>query len=313
MLKVLNEIVPIMMITMLGGCSIFQEKPNIYSCNIPWLKVDSTQFEDDELIAARNGYMYVTAAALALQGNEEKDHWIGIPERMKPIQPDPFIGTKGFQARAFLLYDKNDPDQIEALVVAYTGSQMDDLWNDWVLADIVGNKSQFIQARELLQKLIAEYPSVNKRILTGFSLGGALAAHVALHPDTSQYVSEVWTFNPSGRINDMRPKAEKKAVAYSDTRDPRFWLVANHVEFVRYTRSSFSYKVFGFDWIPAPYSQFVNKIELYPTNPIKGHFRYILFRDLLWAAELDARKHKIEQNEPLKILQNTHFSACSEK
>jgi dienelactone hydrolase len=300
-------------VTILGGCSIFaHEAPGAYWCNEPFLKEDSRQFGDDELAAARQGYMYVTAAALALQGNEneDKDHWIGIPSRLKPIQPDPFLGTDGFQARAFLLYDKNHPAQIEALVIAYTGSQSNDIWEDWIKADFLKDQSQYNQARELLKDLSVKYPDVHKIIVTGFSLGGALAAHVALHKDTSSLVSEVWTFNPSGRIYDLRSKAEKKTMANSTLRDPRFWLVANYLEAVRYTRSLTAHYFFGSDWIPAPKSQFVNRVELYKTNPVQGHFRYILFRDLLWAGELDARINKLDENEPLEILRNTHFSSC---
>lgn len=311
----LKSIISIVMVATLTGCSIFPTKPNQYSCNEPYLKKENKPFGDDEYLAARNGYMYVTAAALALQGSEkkDKDHWIGRPERLVPIEPDPFFGTKGFQARAFLLYDKQHSDQIEALVIAYTGSQTNDFWNDWVLANFAGKEFQYDQARELFQNLVAKYPNVHKRVVTGFSLGGGLAAHVALHPDTSKYVSEAWTFNPSGRIHDMRPKEVKKAMAYSVERDARFWLVANDVEIVRYTRSNIGYKVFGLDWIPAPDHQFVNKVKLRDANAVTGHFRYVLFRDLLWAAELDARSNKIEPNEPLKILQETHFSGCKEK
>ncbi|WP_213030096.1 hypothetical protein, partial [Acinetobacter baumannii] len=99
----------------------------------------------------------------------------------------------------------------------------------------------------------------------------------------SSVVSEVWTVNPSGRIDDLRSKAKKKSMANSTLRDPRFWLVANYLEAVRYTRSLTAHYFFGSDWIPAPKSQFVNRVELYKTNPVQGHFRYILFRYLLWA------------------------------
>jgi len=289
------------------------KKKSKYLGNQPYLEEKARPFGKDELIAARKGYMYVTAAALSLQGDgqEDKDHWIEIPTRLKPIQPDPFIGSKGFQARVFLLHDKNNFDQIEALVIAYTGSQMNsiqNIWYDWIVADFLGGQSQHEQARELLKSLVAKYPNIHKVVVTGFSLGGALAAHVALHPDTSKYVSEAWTFNPSGRIYDMRPEKEKDAMANSDERDPRFWLVANYAEGARYSRTNFTHRyIRGFDWIPAPYDNFVNKIQLLPVNSIKGHFRYVLFRDLLWAAELDARINKIEPNEPLEIITHTHF------
>ncbi|ESK54886.1 lipase family protein [Acinetobacter tjernbergiae] len=317
----LKKIILITISIAVSGCSLIApERLDKYWCNEPYLKENSKQFGPDELVAARKGYMYVTAAALALQGNneEDKNHWIEIPKRLEPIQlqsidknqPYKIKGPKGFEARAFLLHDKKQPDQIEALVIAYTGSQMDDFKNDWYLADFKGDMSQYNQARELLKTLSTQYPHVHKIVVTGFSLGGALAAHVALHPDTSKYVSEVWTFNPSGRIHDLRTKAEKRAMANSKERDPRFWLVANYSEAVRYTRSLTAHYIFGFDWIPAPKDQFVNKVELYKTNPIQGHFRYILFRDLMWAAELDARINKAEYNEPLEILRKTHFSAC---
>lgn len=260
--------------------------------------------------------MYVTAAALALQQDYKKDHkhWIEVPKRLVPIEPDPIIGKSGFQARAFLLYDKKQANRIEALIVAYTGSQSRDFWNDWIVVNAFGSQSQHDQARELLKLLSKKYSNIPKRVVTGFSLGGALAAHVALHPDTSKLVTEVWTFNPSGRIYDPRSIEEKIKTADSVKRDQRFWLVANYVEGVRYTRTNIARFVRGVDWIPAPYHQFINKVELINTNPVQGHYRYILFRDLMFAAEQDARIRGIptELNEPLEILKNTHFSSCKQ-
>jgi hypothetical protein len=299
---------------LLSACAIVdKEKPGVYWCNEPFLKTNQVQFEHDELSAARNGYMYVTAAALALQGDSEEDraHWIEIPKRLTPIQPDPIYGDVGFQARAFLLHKSPGSTEIEALVVAFTGSQFSDFWKDWFITNIAGSTSQHLQARELVKRLTSKYPSVPKRVLTGFSLGGALASHVALHPETSKLVDEVWAFNPSGRIFDMRSNEEKEKTA--SERDPRFWLVANYAEGIRYTRSNFLSWMPGIDWIPAPKHQFVNRIELIKTNPVQGHYRYILFRDLIFAAEQDARIRGVPEskNEPLEILRDTRFAACT--
>jgi len=299
---------------LLSACAIVnKERPGVYWCNEPFLRTDQVQFEKDELSAARNGYMYVTAAALALQGDklEDKAHWIETPKRLVPIKPDPIYGEDGFQARAFLLHRSPGSQEIEALVIAFTGSQFDDFWKDWVVTNFIGSTSQYAQARELFRKIASEHPDVPKRILTGFSLGGALASHVALHPDTSKSVDEVWAFNPSGRIFDVRSDEDKRKTA--SERDSRFWLVANYAEGIRYTRTNFLSWVSGVDWIPAPKNQFVNRIELVKTNPIQGHYRYILFRDLIFAAEQDSRIRGVSeaQNESLEILRQTSFAACS--
>lgn len=297
---------------LLCGCAIFgYEKPGRYWCNEPFLRVDQLQFEAHELNAARLGYMYVTAAALSLQGTEQedKDHWIDLPARLVPISPDPYFGEGGFQARSFLLKNKNDFISNEALVVAFTGSQSHDFWNDWISTNFLGSRVQHEQARKYFIELTKKYPNIEKRVLTGFSMGGALAAHVGLHPETSTKVTEVWAFNPSLRIYDDRPPEAKSTAG----RDSRFWLVANYNEIVRYMRTAQVSVIRGFAWIPAPQTQFLNRVELVKTNPIQGHFRYILTRDLLWAAEQDARARGIpsQDNEPLKILKGTRFKSCN--
>lgn len=295
----------------LSGCVTIGDKTNNdWYCNDPYLSTQVKHFGTDELKAARNGYMYAVAAALALQGTgqEDRDNWFSVPRRMTPVEAEPFHGTDGFQAMSFILRSKDSDPKKDTLVIAFTGSQTSDFWNDWIKTNILGSRSQHDQARAYFKKLAAQYPQIKHRVVSGFSMGGALAAHVGLNPETSSSVKEIWAFNPSLRIHDDRTAEEIKIT--NAQRDSRFWLVSNHNEIVKFIRQDLLQILPGFGWIPAPGDQFTNQFELANTGPITAHYRYVLARNILWAAEFDARANNQPDNEPLEILRASNFSAC---
>jgi hypothetical protein len=281
-----------------SGCAaINEERPGPYWCNEPFLPVDTVQFSPQEVAAARKGYMYVSAAAIVLQRatTEDHDHWMELPKRLDPVDATKY-GKGGFEARTFKLIKEPGSPQVESIVVAFTGSNG---WDDWLLTNFLTDKRQYNQAREYLKSMANRFPG-QRIVVTGFSLGGGLAVHVTKHPETSALVSETWAFNPSGKT--WVPGNE----------DKRIWLIANSQEAARYTRSDWVQWLPGVNYVGAPDEQFQNQFELYRSNAIFAHYRYVLLRNVLFAAEQDIRKQNVpgSKNEPAEILSNMRFKSC---
>ena len=86
----------------LSGCKTLPYEKGAIWCNEPLVYVppDRRHFDDRPLDVARRGYMYALAGAHVLQSDtpEDKQHYFGLPPRLKregPTQDDP---SSGFSA-----------------------------------------------------------------------------------------------------------------------------------------------------------------------------------------------------------------------
>ena len=151
----------------------------------------------------------------------------------------------------------------------------------------------------MLEKNNRQYKGI-RTIASGFSLGGALAVHVTKNKESSSYISEAWALNPSPKIH-----------AHSKT-DERIWLAAVRREFLTKVRTKLFRIIPGISSIGALPEHTATDYYLVKANPGFGHFRYVLTRNMLFAADiamsLDAENQF--KNEPLSILKSSVFSAC---
>ena len=106
-------------------------------------------------------------------------------------------------------------------------------------------------------------------MVTGFSLGGALAAHVTKDKRTRRLVTQAWLFNPS-------PKT------YADNRyDKRIWIGTLRGEALHLLRNRFMETVWpGIRRIGAPSDQDAEDYYLISAFPIYGHYRWALTRNM---------------------------------
>ena len=267
-------------------------------CNERFLNPAANPFDARHLKLARRGYLYAVAAALALQQDnaEGRAYHFTAPARMREVDR-PSRDRSGFEVTTFEVLDAPE-GKLQEVVIAFAGSN-DDV--DWDKTNFGEDKRQYIQARRYVRKIAAlpAYQGV-RLVVTGFSLGGALAVHVTKHPETSRLVSETWAFNPS-------PKTW-----VGNQVDRRIWLAAAANEGLRFAREISIALVPGVARIGAPDNQRAEGFYLLDANPVVSHYRWVLTRNILHVADLALR---IEQGsdastEPLQILQSSRFRAC---
>lgn len=296
----------------LSGCgTIFyksREKGAIW-CNDPLTYAEGKHFDDPHMEVARRGYIYALAAAYVFQDNvdkrkaareEDRNHWFELPKRMKEIKPRSH-GASGFEAATFeLREDPEDKDPSE-VIVAYVGSNDA---ADWISTNLFFSTTQYILAREYLYRVALIYPG-RKFVVTGFSLGAALAGHVTKDAGTGPLVAQAWLFNPSPKL-------------YADDKyDKKIWVGALRGEALRILRTR-PFELFwpGINRIGAHWEQNAQDYYLISAFPIYGHFRWALTRNILFVADyahlqdplgpVDRRRAR----EPREIIEDSYFKAC---
>lgn len=143
-------------------------------------------------------------------------------------------------------------------------------------------------------------------IVTGFSLGGALASHVALHESSKNLIHQVWLFNPSPAFYKDKKDVETYNLQQSD---PRFYLASTYNDFVKSTLITLIHKSYYKKFIPNHH--IANDMRQIEGNPFYIHFRWVLARTMLVYADNYYQMQGISNSRPRKILENSHFTACT--
>lgn len=289
-------------LALLAGCNTVPFEKGAIWCNEPLKYEPGIHFDRPHLEVARRGYLYALAAAYTLQDNsdEDRDHWFALPPRMKEVDR-PQRDSSGFEVRTFELRTApNDKDPKE-IIVAFTGSNDR---ADWISTNLFFSRAQYELASDYLERVVARYP--NKRIVvTGFSLGGALAGHVTKSERTKSMVSEAWLFNPSPKLYA------------NDKYDKRIWIGALRGEVLHVIRSRpFELLWPGINRIGAPWQQDAQDYYLISAFPIYGHYRWALARNILFVADYAHLQNPIGPvdpawiREPREIIEASSFKAC---
>lgn len=292
-------------LAVLSGCSTLSYEKGAIWCNEPLVYVppEARHFDDRHLDVARRGYMYALAGAHVLQGNTEEDkhHWFGLPPRLQregPVQDD---RSTGFSAATYKLYKNAGDADPEQIIIAFKGS---DDRVDWIFVNLLFDQRQYEQARDFTKRIKQEYPTT-PIIVTGFSLGGALAGHVTKHEETTALVTQAWLFNPSPKL-------------YTHNRyDKRIWVGALRGEILNPVRSRAMQFIWpGVNRIGAPASQDAQDYYLISSFTVGGHYRWVLTRNILFVADyahLQNSKGPVDParlNEPREIIKLSKFTAC---
>lgn len=273
-------------------------------CNERYLKVENKPFGFKHLEVAKRGYIYSLASSLVLQkeNNEGFSHSYKAPARLVLVEKlDRHYS--GFEASTFKLYSPDDLTNLKEIIIAFTGSNDS---ADWITTNLFFSQSQYRLARQYVISIAQRFPG-KRLVVTGTSLGGGLAVHVTKHKDTSSLVSETWAFNPS-------PKNY-----VNDDIDDRIWLASTNGEALKTMRSPWMRWWPGVSNIGSPESQTAENYYLISSNLAYAHFRWVITRNMLFAADLAVLKEKECKaaaecssvlTEPLEILKKSHFEAC---
>lgn len=288
---------------LLGACSTVPYERGAIWCNEPLTYEPGVHFDDTHLQVARRGYLYALAAAYVLQNNsdEDEDHWFALPARMKEADR-PQRHSSGFEVRTFEVRSRpGDTEPIQEVVVAFTGSNDS---ADWLLTNLFFSRSQYDLASAYVEATARRYPG-KRIVVTGFSLGGALAGHVTKSARTASLVSEAWLFNPSPKLYA------------NDNYDKRIWVGALRGEALRIIRSRpFELLWPGINRIGAPWQQNAQDYYLISAFPIYGHYRWALARNILFVADYAHLQNPIgpldpqRAMEPREIIAASKFKAC---
>lgn len=287
---------------LLGGCSTVPFEKGAIWCNEPLKYEPGVHFDRPHLEVARRGYLYALAGAYVLQENsdEDQDHWFELPARMKEVDRPP-RDSSGFEARTFELRSKPEDSEPVEVIVAFTGSNDS---ADWILTNLFFSRAQYELASAYVEATAKRYPG-KRIVVTGFSLGGALAGHVTKSERTGALVSEAWLFNPSPKLYT------------NDSYDQRIWVGALRGEALHVIRSRpFEILWPGINRIGAPWQQNAQDYYLISAFPIYGHYRWALARNILFVADYAHLQNPIgpvdsqRTKEPREILEASEFKAC---
>lgn len=258
-----------------------------------------TIYTPTEEIVAEKGYIYSTLGAIALQKDNKPnaDYTFVLPNNVEQIDHISAENSEpakksGFEARTFIIKDEISKRPKE-LVIAFTGSNQ--LIKDWIMTDFGWSEKQYEDAKNYVKamRLKANIDTTNplKVVVTGYSLGGALAGHVTKDPETTHYIHEAWLFNPSFRLK----------IANYD-RDPRFWLGTTRKDMLKLFSSKKFLNIF-------PDNQRFTDAFLISSGRVYAHFRWTFTRNMLWAADLKFFKdgYSDDKNPAFQIIQKANF------
>ena len=236
------------------------ERGNIFCPYRYQITPDNAQ-EKNAIRLAKKGYLYALGAALELQkekSQDTNDHHFELPENMINVKELHTSLRNGFQASTFEI--KEDGTENPVILIAFRGS---DQIIDWRTQNI-GIEIQNNDARDYVKKIYNKY----KRpvIVSGFSLGGGLSAHVKQHPETKNMVKEAWLFNPSPFDGIWGTKPDK------DT-----YVLYQKGEVLTFIR-----KIFRTEYADTDNTAYYRNIKSFP---VYSHFRYSLMLQILHAAD----------------------------
>lgn len=242
---------------------------------------------------AQKGFIYSTLGAVALQNDNDPnpDFHFNLPGYIEQI--DHVEKSSGFEVKSFIIKDKVTDKPLE-LVIAFTGSNQ--FAKDWLITNFGVSKEQYFDARNYVKTLMIreeiKAANLSKVVVTGYSLGGAIAGYVAKNPETSNYINEVWLFNPSPRL-----KTDNRDLDY------RFWLGSTTKDALRLARGPNFLRIF-------PKEQRATDFFLVSSNSIYAHYRWVAARNMLWAADLKYFKDGYPNNPAMEIIQLGNFKVC---
>lgn len=272
---------------------------NAFWCNERYLDRYQNNIDPIHLNVSKEAYMYAIASSIALQksgANKTGRQWFTAPARLQEIESirDKKLNT-GFEATSFKLMDKNDPNILKEIIIAFAGSNEPlDWWTNLTLR----GRIHYALSRDYVQDVYAKYSSPNSVPLTvaGYSLGGGLALHAIKNKHTSGLVNKAYVFNTS-----------PKTYSLDISRDDRVWATSVDNEALK------GFRIFmrSLGASIAPDDQRAEGFNLILKNPIEGHFNYILTRSILHTADIALTEQDSKSvTEPLRILLNSNNSKC---
>lgn len=289
----------------LSGCNTLPFEQGAIWCNDPLVydPPHGKHFDARHLNVARHGYLYALAGAHVLQGESEMDlqHLFRLPPRLKRQGPTRDDRASGFAASTYELFKHENDAKPEQVIIAFDASN--DVI-DWILVNILFDQRQYALARDFTRQVHEHYQGT-PIIVTGYSLGGALAGHVAKHEQTRELVTQAWLFNPSPKL-------------YTNNRyEKKIWIGALRGEFLSPARGAVVRAIWpGVNRIGAPASQDAQDYYLISSFTVGGHYRWVLARNILFVAEyahlhpqfgpVDAQR----LGEPREIIKLSSFAAC---
>lgn len=221
-------------------------------------------------LAAR-GYPYVLVGAYMLQLEGPSDLDLlpvdYLEERVDLRSPEDVDGTRGFRAGTFI---HTREDGVRELVIGFTGSNDA---RDWLRHNMVPWRGeQFRMAREYVARIHAmpEFAGMPLHA-AGFSLGGGLAVHVAMHEDTRDLVDDAWALNRSPRDGIWITRESRRIAEGADV-----FAIANAGEFLGGFRGRRGF---------AQCRRFSAGYKLVDSSSLWGHGRYVLARQVMHHAD----------------------------
>ncbi len=245
-----------------------------------------------KLKLASDGYIYALAATLTLQKeNADQQYNFVRPSELELIPELSVDSWNGFQAETYKL-NKGSIGNNE-MIIAFRGS--DQMFIDYVFQNFGIWQVQNKPAREYVHKAVA-YRNAHssefgpKVVVTGNSLGGALAVHVTNNAETGGLITDAWVFNPSPRPGVSPPP----------NGNPKIRLLSTYSE---------QLNMFNRDKLGAQSQNTYTDFNLIESSAIYNHYRWILAREILWYADfglyIESNKKAVD-TPPLLILKQQH-------